>query len=428
LFVIDLLPSFLLFIMPKEKERDSNVEILRLVGTISILLDHFVGQTKMYEKDTFLHSLFYCFCMSLSRPLTSIFIIISAWFGYGKPFRFQKVAHVWLTCAMFTIPFMSYLYFYVGEIKLSTFRIGFLPVTESPLWFVSAYIMIMMLKPMIDISVQKCSKKVLKMILLFLFFVQVVFSTITAQVGPLGGPVFCFISIFLLVGYLRKYHDGWIPSLKASLITFLTFWLTRTVFHAFIWRMEKSPMKTALEKYVDFYRYAFPSLPHLITAFSLFFVFLNIKIPPSKLFNKMASTSLGVYCFHQVPDWSKYMWKNPNLFNCMMYRKNVFGIARAFYVFRSVIILWCVGSILETFRAKIAAVLIEERAWFKKFCRYINHFFNGEKYELEPEKNRDNKKEAELIAFCSVLLIFYYVFIVNIEMVDSVQSNSDEKT
>ena len=89
-----------------KKERESNLELLRVLCIICIISMHFVYQSGIAEYSTLFESFFYTSLTSLARVACSIFIIISAWFSIEQKFNVRRILTVWFTVIMYTIPLM----------------------------------------------------------------------------------------------------------------------------------------------------------------------------------------------------------------------------------------------------------------------------------------------------------------------------------
>jgi len=289
----------------------------------------------------------------------------------------------------------------IGDADAKTLRNAFFPFLRRPLWFACEYLRVTMLSPLFNAVIQKCSRKVLEALLFFFFLVQVLFSTITLDGGLFGGEFWPFVTIYLFMGYLKMHCRNQLPSLSTSLILFLVSWMGLILFHTHVWMMPNGPNKKLYEEYAEYYRCQFQSLPNLVTAISLFFVFFNIKIGTSRVINKLASASLGIYAFSQTPKWNYVMWRQ--YFECEKYKKLYTGAKRGLYVLCSACIIMVVGTILEFIRSWITDYLIENRAWFKTLCADIDSYFNGEEDGLEIEKE-NVKKSKRTIVICFVFL------------------------
>lgn len=354
-------------------ERNSNLELLRIICIIAIIGDHFTGQSGIVERGSFTASLFYSTVISLSRVSCSVFIIISAWFSIEKSFGIKKIFHTWLTVIMYTIPISLYL-FNIGVIGKESIYMAMLPVEESPLWFAGFYIILVFLSPILNMLLNKAPRRIIECFLLILFVFMVLYPTLTANLGYFSHDIWILIFLYVLTGYIKKFLNK--PKSDKSFLVFFLVWGCLTGIRAIASYNEGSNLYiwALIKDYGEIYRSRLQTLPNIIIAYSLFFGFMGLKVKKSTIINTLASATLGVYCFHQVPGWYNYMWKN--IFKADFYSQILHGKTRAFYTIISILMVWIVGTIIELARSKISSYAIESKNWYAACCNKIDRSFD----------------------------------------------------
>ena len=381
----------------KKATRDSNLELLRIMCILAIIGDHFTGQSGIVEWGNIGINFFYCAVTSLSRVACSVFIIISAWFSIDKPFNVKKVFRVWLTVVMFTVPITIYCW-HIGLATKNDLFTAMLPVSGSPLWFAGYYIVLMLLSPALNFIINKAPKIIHVWLLSVLFLLMVLFSTVTAEYGFFGHDIWSLIFLYLFTGYIKKYRS--IPNCKKCFALFFLFWFFLTLGRACVVnRQSNLYIVTLAQKYLEFYRARMQTIPNLIMAYTLFFSFYGLKMKPSKVINALAGKTLGVYCFHQVPVWYMYLWIE--IFKSEVHAQNLHGYTRILYTISSILVVWILGTFLETIRSEISGVLIENRNYYDKLCRKINNIL----CEKEEYNERFIKKILSVITIVMILCI-----------------------
>lgn len=353
----------------KSATRESNLELLRIFCIIFIIGDHFVGQSGMAQFGSWASGAFYVFLTSLSRVACSIFIIISAWFLVDCSFKVQRIFHVWLTVIMYTVP-ITLLCKFVWNVEVSRDMLvaAFHPIGDCPLWFAGYYIVLIILSPVLNMILHDCSKKAIEIILFPFGVLMVGFSTLSMRLGFFSHDIWVLIFLYLFTGYIKQYPIVFFQKKKNCfflfflvefLICFFRTMSTLKADQAFIWQV--------VATYMELYRARMQTLPNLLMAYSLFFGFKNIKIKKSVVINKMAGVTLGVYCFHQVPCFYTFLWKN------ILRADSFIGTSYQYiYTIGVIIGVWIVGSLVELLRGSVSACLIENRKWYREFCQYID--------------------------------------------------------
>ncbi|WP_256379754.1 acyltransferase family protein [Butyrivibrio sp. WCD2001] len=343
--------------------------MLRLICIFFIISNHFVGQSGIYEGGSLGRCFFYASLNSLSRVACSVFIIISAWFSVNKKFKMMKLVHVWLTLIMYTVPITVYLYF-KGLAGKNDLLMALFPFEYSQLWFAAYFIVLLLLMPLLNLFIKKAPKNLVLFFLLWMFILQCLYSTITRELGFFYHDIWPMIFIYVLTGYIRHYEIK-IPKAKIAGLVFVIFLFLVTGACAIA---AKRGMHL-LAAYGELYRARFQTIPNLLMAFSLFFFFLNVNVKQSKIVNKLATTVLGIYCFHQVPIWYDYLWQN--VFKANHYAEILHGKTRMLYTLGVIVTVWGVGTIVELIRSKVAAILVENRQYAKSICDAIDGCVNG---------------------------------------------------
>ncbi len=379
----------------EKKARNSNLELLRIFCILFIIGDHFTSQSGIYEGGNVLVHFFYCAATGLSRVACSVFIIISSWFLVDREFKLKRIIHVWLTVVMYTVPITIYLYM-IGVSSRRNIVAAFLPVEQEPLWFAGYYIFLVFLAPFLNRLIHNVPQSVLEFFLVILFCGSSLYTTITAELGFFSNDMWVLIFLYILTGYIKKYKTE-LPKANRAFGLFGLIWLCHTLLRA----ISANYGMGTLANYCEVYRARLQTIPNLLMAFSIFFAFYGIKVKYSRVINTLASATLGVYCFHQVPVWYTYLWEHG--FHSMVYSQTLHGVRRMLYTICSIFVVWIVGTIIELIRIKIAALLIEKRKYCINFCGKIDAWVNGR----QPEENR--RKFIQSLVIIVVVLSIYFL-------------------
>lgn len=359
------------------QKRLSNLELLRVLCIVAIIADHFIGQNSLAVHVSLPESFFYILLTSLSRVGCSVFVIISAWFSVDMSFRFRKILHIWLTVAMFSLPFLVWELTHPGFSEEQMQMLAY-PVEERPLWFAGYFIVLMGFSPVLNMILREGSRKLTEYILFFFGILMTGYCSVTARQGFFSSDIWPMVFLYLLTGYWKKYRG--IPSLSTArrcfCITFLFLVGGRVLCHF----LPAGIAVNVLKRYMEAYRTRMQTLPNLLMAYGLFFAFYHLKIRQSMTINRLAGLSLGVYCFHQLPGWYPFLWDG--ILHASYHAKNLPGVQRVLYTVTGIAATWILGNIIEYIRSRISGLLIEKRHWFGQLCRYADHLVNGQDESL----------------------------------------------
>ena len=347
------------------QNRNSNIELLRILCMLSIIADHFVGQSGIAEYSTWISCVF--FNISFSRAACGVFIIISAWYSVEKKMNINKIFHTWFTVAVYTIPIMGYMMHLKFFIDKKAYISAFYPIQKTPLWFAGCYIIILLFMPILNHIILTIDRSLLIWALFCGGVLISLYPMVVADTATFENDLLALIYIYLLTGYIRVYVKK-IPSAKVCILVFSIIFLFCTFINA-AGSYFDNEMIINIKLYGDILKTKIEVLPNIIMEYAIFFFFLNIKPVNSRLINKLSSATLGVYCLHQVPAWNYYIWQN--IFHADFYSKSLIGWKRYIYVILVILVVWLVGTFIEIARMKLTRLLIEERKGYKKLCNFI---------------------------------------------------------
>lgn len=197
--------------MPEqEKNRCSNIELLRIVAMFFILLGH--SHQTTHEMSNYFDVILRC----ITVPAVGIFVAISGWFGI----RFKKngVAKYIFQCFFI----LWAIYGIVIALNIAPFDLEGIKISLSfyeGYWFIMGYLGLYIFSPILNTFIDNASKKEYQIVLLSYFLFQSYFSWLSAWYNYYGGySIVLFGGIYLSAAYLRKYPVRWIHDNAPSLL------------------------------------------------------------------------------------------------------------------------------------------------------------------------------------------------------------------
>ncbi len=358
--------------MEKEKMRSSNIELLRNVAMLMIVLYHIIVHcvnVQLTNKDSierlsnglFNQPLFYKKLMILDTFNTFgiignvIFILISGYFMVHKArggkidiVKISKKLLYQLGFASIVLTIASTICFHI---KSDTFfNLINIQVFNSMSWFVGYYYAIILIaKLFLNNFLQKVDNQG------YISFLAVNFAFI--QFGWSGGLADSFISglrtllngifLYALGGYFKKYDP------LSKLRTYV-FFLTIIITYFFVNLSAYNDTKNSIENYIrnktedDFIQsipgFANYSIIVIIIGVCLFEIFKRIKIPQNKILNYLGQSTFMVYLLHDngffysifdTQDWITLLYYYPYRFilKIFVWSVGVFACGVAAYTF-----------------------------------------------------------------------------------------------
>ncbi|MBP5528976.1 MAG: acyltransferase family protein [Lachnospiraceae bacterium] len=232
--------------MSEKKERQLNMEVLRIVAMLMIITLHYLdkgGVLKEFELKMGLNRnlawIIEAFCMGS----VNIYVLISGYFLSKSEFKFKKVivlwaqilCYSWIITAIFAIVTKGAFNFANGIYDAIPLV---LPVTGSHYWFGTVYILLYLFVPFLNKGIEAMDKKQFKGILIAAVAVFSLWNTILPFTQPLadreGMDICWFVCLYLIAAYIRKYPEDfklnrWIYLLISAASAFLTFGLGKAI-------------------------------------------------------------------------------------------------------------------------------------------------------------------------------------------------------
>ena len=197
-----------------KKNRDSNIEMLRIIAMLFILFHHYALYNSLYNLDVSnMNKYIGIILFSLGKIGVNIFILITGYFSIKKIFSIKKLIKLWLEVVFYSVG-VTFVFAISGKVQLNFKElIKFIfPISFNKYWFITIYIILYTLMPFINRYVKKVNKEQYQKLLVILFFLcvglySIMYSSTTYSMNeslPLSNIIF-YILVYLIGGYIRLY-------------------------------------------------------------------------------------------------------------------------------------------------------------------------------------------------------------------------------
>lgn len=296
------------------KQRMHNIELLRIVSMLLVILTHFWGHgidLIAIEPFTFAYYVGWLF-KGMSLVSVNLYVLISAFFLCESKFSLKKLVLICLEVEFYSIT----LYFISLSMKWTVFSpLGcikaMLPIMSSEYWFATAYVGLLLLTPMLNFTIKHMNRRqhefsIIILSLLFSVLPNMFFYSRWLNFGEGTGIVWLCV-LYFVGSYIRRYiygkkqHKAVVNVL--SIIALGLPFLSRI---AIAWGT-----KTLLGHVVGAgLFFSFNSVIIYPASVLIFIAFLNMRIPQSlgRIINWVASAAFGVFLIHDNTYLSTVMW------------------------------------------------------------------------------------------------------------------------
>ncbi len=316
------------------RERDSNIELLRIISMILVLVSH-ASYTSLdppthSDISTSLDSSFMRgISESLSVVCVNAFVLISGWYGI-------KVRTIRFVELIFQVLFVSIIIYLTMEIlgltpSMDVYKwIELLLIKHRGYWFVKAYIILYLFAPVLNAFVQNVSREYLKTFLIAFFTIQIIYGFYHYGSWYAGGySPLSFMGLYVLARYMRLYPNKYTQFNKYIDISL---YLSVSIFMAIA--------SMAFTYFFDkggtiLFLYSSPFVILSSVSFFLFFTKLSLR---SQIVNWIAASCFAVYLVHTSPfifhpyyiDVIKQWFETESRICFVLYTS---GLIMAFFVF-----------------------------------------------------------------------------------------------
>ncbi len=351
------IPSQIL-IAPAKKSRNATFELVRIIAMIFIISSHFYGHGGWREVTDPAGKFFMSLTHALFLPSVNVFVMISAYFiclkdDFKIPFR--KLGKLWLQ--VFFYGMTLYIVFVAaGVYNFDALDfVGYIfPILSGKYWFISAYFLMSVASPFLNVLIKKLNKAQYLFVCVFIIAtavlhdVQIFENTMPLKRGYTG---WWFCLLYLLAGYIRKYDvkltkPAWIP----AIIGFVAIVIYTAVLEGYM------PFNISL---------SYTSLGTLYMSVIILVAAKSIKIENAK--------AAKIICFVSKLTFGVYLIHDNNELRGFMYEK-IFHSSR--FLTSDVAYLIYVGFVLLTFIV-CAAIEWIRQIGFDGVDKLVHKLFGG---------------------------------------------------
>lgn len=282
----------------QKTERESNMELLRIISMFLVLVVHasFFSIPAPTDKEIITSpyfSYFRYFVQAVSIICVNVFILISGWFSI-RP-KYKSISNFIFQCAFY----IWGIYFIFILIKISTLSISGLAycfLLKDLNWFIKSYLALYILSPILNSFIDNSTKKQFQQVLLFFFLFQTVFGWFSQYATGFinnGYSVFSFIGLYLIGRYIRLYPNIFT---KFNKTTDLLICLALILLNASL-SFGVAYLKPDISESINMRIFSYISPLVIVCSIYFFLFFTKIKIQ-SRFINWVSASSFAVFLTH----------------------------------------------------------------------------------------------------------------------------------
>jgi len=325
------------------KKRKSNIELLRIISMMMIIILHFVGPFTQIEKENINNYYIIHLFESISIIGVNIFVIISSYFLFDKKsIKIRKIIDL-LSIVLFygVLFFVVATYFKIKPYSSKELFLSILPFWECRRWFVLSYIFLYLLSPYLSKLLNNIDKKSYRnLIIIMLFFTSIWPSFFKGGLRLDNGyGIISFVTLFTITGFMKRYYD------KTKINNYI-FLLITIICQSIVFILSITHITNTYWDYNNIF--------NIIGALSLFIFFKNINID-SNIINKVSTYAFSVFLIHSDFMMSGYFYDK------IMHRATIINDNKLFiYVIVYTVLTYIACIIIDIIRKFIYKYTIDK--------------------------------------------------------------------
>ena len=298
---------------PAKKQRNANLDLLRIVSMLLIVFLHSIDHSGVLEnaENCGTGMYFYVrFTYALCQVCVNIYILLSGYFMVSSKFRLHKLVALWMEAAFYSFV-LKLLFMVLGLDNFSIISLAscFFPILTGRYWFLTIYVGMYLISPFLNILIRAMDRKQHGLLNLCLFAIMSLWSSIPPAIAGMnsggGWGLAWFVVLYITAAWFRLYYVS-----NNKPVIWLLGYLAVPLLMA-VAQVIAGGLHIGIAETVISHWFRYNSAPVYVMTLCLFIGFLNIRIrgeKTSRAICAVAPLTLGVYLIHAHANVSPWSW------------------------------------------------------------------------------------------------------------------------
>ena len=329
--------------MENKAQRNSNVELLRIIAMFGIILHHCVVHAQALDYVEGFNRLYSYLLLIFGKVGVTIFIAISSYYLCEKCSTVKQFLRVWTQSLLYYILLLLFSLIVHGQYSFSLVLRQFLPIFGYQNWYVSNFLVFLIFVPFINLIIKQIRSTV------YCVLITVVLITITIIAPSIGVQAFYsdilyFISVYFAVLCLKDYD----VFKKINRWLYLLFIISGVIILFALQVFAGGPVRWATQNYSIFTN---------CIGVSMFGLFLSLNVPHNKIVNYIGKHTFGIFLLHTANLLRHdYIWQ-------VIFKSSNYYMSNYYLIWTvlSSLIVFSVGLIVDPGMMLIVECLLKNR-------------------------------------------------------------------
>ena len=331
-------------------KRQTNIEVLRVFAMFLVVVSHYIywglkqSPIYMHYDLTTLEGLINYITLEplyvLSCVAVNCYVMITGYFLIEKiNYRWDGLVRTWIVTLFYSLLFLGVAYLLKNNVTKETLLKSLFPIRQSGYWFVTAYVGLLLIAPLLSRVAHSLNKKQYQLVLAVLFIIM--FQYLYGRVYAGFRSIMFFGYLYLIAGYIKIYGVPQIIVDKKRLI-FFVFWLALVVFATIVNAIRGERFQLTSSAYDG---------PILLLSIIVFVCFSTAQMSHKiwRYISKLGPYTFGVYLIHSNTHIGGKLWD--------VLLPDSFPVPIIFYCLLSCIALFLLCTVIDFLRLKLFKLL-----------------------------------------------------------------------
>jgi len=339
-------------------QRKSNIELLRIVSMLLIIIFHYVYKGGFEFGELTVNKFIVKTCWFFGELGVNLFVLITGYFSCKGKFKPRKLILLLLEVLFYHL-FSSAVGYFVGagvKTDPKSIFLMFFPTLLNQQWYITVYVIIYILSPFFNRFINALTQKEYIRFLLTALTLWSLLPTLfgvffnTTESLLYYNRLVWLIIIYLVGAYLRLYPIKFLASRKNSLLFSTVVFAVMELSIVVIELLGRFFAKLGTTE--PAYFWSPNSVLMFLLSVGVFSFFLKVDIPHNKIINLLASTTLGIYLLHDGI-LNQFLWTQ--VFKNASHQSSPYLVL---HILAAALIVFAVGAVIDLLRGLLEKHII----------------------------------------------------------------------
>lgn len=289
---------------PSKSERHSGIDLLKTVSIMMVILCHVFGFAAGMDLFPEGSAVFYgrYIITSFCIVMINCFVFSSAYFICTQKFRLSRLVKLSMVVFFWLLVVFIYLLCTKSDLNLTNeLLILFLPVSTNTFWFYSAYVVLYLISPILNLAISKMTKGSHLLVCIISIIIACILTNVIGITHAFpftdGYNVCWFIPLYFVVAYVRLHVNSdkikiWLPILGYVIFTGCVFG------HWMLLGYLVKNVEFFTQRFADSYAFNYNTFFVFLSSFCFFLIFVKINfknITAKRIVGEIGSHTLAIY-------------------------------------------------------------------------------------------------------------------------------------